>query len=273
MTAPLSQNNLYSSQTPTATQSTRRADNTPLPPSPREEGHTARDSAMSKLMAAEKHISRTSQPRPANGTSGGVREDVKSPTPPVARVISIDDAASIEGVSLPTPDWMSAAPPANHHHTATSSNHHHRHEERNGKSPARIPTQIHHPTPTHTHALQEERNGNGNGKPAGQTLIPTERERDRDRDRERERERDRRAQHVIADRKSPSPPAVAVAMAAVNKGREPREVTGGRESPLKQMMTSGDEDDEAEGVDVWSPPKEGFRVRKGGKKIFTNRFS
>ncbi|KAI9046871.1 hypothetical protein LZ554_008949 [Drepanopeziza brunnea f. sp. 'monogermtubi'] len=248
---PLSQSNPYSNnQTASAYQRPRRANSIPLPPSPREESQQpARDSATSKLMAAEKHIARNSLYHAAS--TGAGREDVRSPPPVGSRASSIDDAATMDSnsVALLSPPPRIPAPV-----NGTGTQHHHRHEERNG-----------------------ERNGKpGGGGHAAPALAPIDREKEREKRSSTHNNNTNAADRAAAQRKSPP----AMAMAAVNKGREARPETNGRESPLKQMMTSGDENDDDEVLGVaevrdvmWSPPKEGFRVRKGGKKVFTNRFS
>ncbi|KAJ5035107.1 uncharacterized protein L3040_008368 [Drepanopeziza brunnea f. sp. 'multigermtubi'] len=269
---PLSQNNLYNNNpTASAYQRPRRANSIPLPPSPREESQPARDSATSKLMAAEKHIARNFLYHAASNGAG--REDVRSPAPVSSRASSIDDAVTMDNsVALLSPPARIPAPV-----NGTATQHHHRHEERNGRSPPRAlaPTLTHDKTSTNNEHRPEERNGERHRKPGNHApaLAPIDRDKEREK-RSSTHNNTNTADRVAAQRKSPSPPAMA--MAAVNKGREARPETNGRESPLKQMMTSGDENDELGGEvavrDMWSPPKEGFRVRKG-KKVFTNRFS
>lgn len=187
---------------------------TPTSPTSKEElqGHASRD--VSKVMAADKKLSRTpSFPQMPVG-----REDVKSPAPEEPRVASMDQNALMEGVLLS---------PRNGNSTAASS--------------------------------RDDRKLNG----------PTS------------------AQTV--ERKSPSPPAPAPVVPIMNRGRDGRDgrekspptagIIKGRESPLKQVQLVGDHDEKEKeksevsiDEDVWIPPVQNFRTRKG-KKTFSTRFS
>lgn len=214
-----SQNGQTTTSSATTTMPNRKPISTPpTPTSPisREEAPIPASRDVSKVVAADKKLSRTpSYPQMPVG-----REDVKSPAPEEPRVASMDQNAMMEGVLL---------------------------SPRNGNLNT-------HPTTTNN---REERKANGS------------------------------APVVAMERKSPSPPAPAPAAVApiMNRGRDGREkspptagIIKGRESPLKQVQLVGDPEEkvkEKEVVveeEVWIPPVQNFRTRKG-KKTFSTRFS
>ncbi|KAH7312037.1 hypothetical protein BKA65DRAFT_518044 [Rhexocercosporidium sp. MPI-PUGE-AT-0058] len=185
---------------------------TPTSPTSREEAPAPQPRDVSKVVAADKKLSRTpSYPQMPSG-----REDVKSPAPEEPRVASMDQNAMMEGVLL---------------------------------SP---------------------RNGNPN-------LTATN---NRD-----ERKANISAPVATTERKSPSPPTPASVAPIMNRGRDGREkspptagIIRGRESPLKQVQLVGDPEEKKEKdevvieEEVWIPPVQNFRTRKG-KKTFSTRFS
>ncbi|PBP25406.1 hypothetical protein BUE80_DR003810, partial [Diplocarpon rosae] len=260
--------NIQSSQSVQTSNSNKRANaiNTPLPPSPQEEHQLSapihREAArresgqrqptqreVNKTAASEKKLVRT----PSHTQISLVREDIKFPTPTEGRVLPLDDAAlgkihSRNSNTNSTPSTRTVY--KNNGHTPSNQ------EDRdtildNFSSNSNPASKFGSTNNGHGHVYQEERRSSTNiisdrKAPNGATNNTN----------------DRKA--AVGERKSPSPPAIA--MAAVNKGREAREVAGGRESPLKQVQSAenGHEENESEVLDIeeldaWVPPAQNFR--------------
>lgn len=183
---------------------------TPTSPTSTEEAQVPASRDVSKVVAADKRLSRT-----PSFPQMPTREDVKSPAPEEPRVSSMDQNALMEGVLL---------------------------SPRNG-----IPTLT---------SNRDERKPNA---PVSTTTV---------------------------EMKSPSPTPVAPIMNRGRDGRDGREkspptagIIKGRESPLKQVQLVGDAEEKDKEKDevsieeeVWIPPVQNFRTRKG-KKTFSTRFS
>ncbi|KAI6710104.1 hypothetical protein JHW43_007371 [Diplocarpon mali] len=268
--------NSHSPPSAPTSNSARRANatSTPLPPSPQEELPTPAPIRREPIYreATQREAIRSAAPdrrlvrTPSNPQIPLVREDMKSPTPSHGRILSLDDAAlGIHSRNLNSHSNVSTRNVyKNNGHTSSN------HEDRNATidnfdstSNSNSASRIAAANNGHGHLYQEERRSTtSNSDRKGANGANSNKS-------------DRKAAN--GERKSPSPPALA--MAAVNKGREAREVAGGRESPLKQVQSAENERDgedkevlDIEELDAWVPPAQNFRVRKG-KKVFTNRFS